>query len=102
MLTLPLSSDGNTVVYGAAGGGKTTFVMTMIYSLLTAHTAKTLHLYLLDYGSEMLRMFEKAPQVGDVLFSSEAEKTKNLFSMLSTELARRKRICAEYGGDAQS
>lgn len=102
LLTLPLSSDGNTVVYGAAGGGKTTFVMTMLYSLLTAHTSKTLHLYLLDYGSEMLRMFEKAPQVGDVLFSSDAEKTKNLFSMLSKELARRKRICAEYGGDAQS
>ena len=76
LLTLPLSSDGNTVVYGAAGGGKTTFVMTMLYSLLTAHTSKTLHLYLLDYGSEMLRMFEKAPQVGDVLFSSDAEKTK--------------------------
>ena len=101
-LTLPLSREGNAVVYAAAGGGKSTFISTMLYSLLRSHTARSLHLYLLDFGSETLRAFAKAPQVGDVLFSYDAEKVQNLFKMLTEELERRKRLCAEYGGDLDS
>ncbi|MFR1479139.1 MAG: FtsK/SpoIIIE domain-containing protein [Hydrogeniiclostridium mannosilyticum] len=85
-LTLPLSAEGNAVVYGAAGGGKTTFITTLLYGLLRTHSARTLHVYLLDFGSETLRAFVKAPQVGDVLFSYDTEKMQNFFKMLTEEL----------------
>ena len=98
-LTLPLSAEGNAVVYGAAGGGKTTFITTLLYGLLRTHSARTLHVYLLDFGSETLRAFVKAPQVGDVLFSYDTEKMQNFFKMLTEELEHRKRACAEFGGD---
>ena len=54
---------------------------------------------MLDFGSETLRAFVKAPQVGDVLFSYDTEKMQNFFKMLTEELEHRKRACAEFGGD---
>ena len=96
---LPLTQEGNVIVYGAAGSGKTTFLTTMCYSLLKHFTPEEVNLYLLDFGSEVLKCFSEAPQVGDVLFSYEREKVVNLFRMLYSELERRKRVCSEYGGD---
>lgn len=98
-LYLPLTQEGNVIVYGSAGSGKTTFLTTMCYSLLKHYTAQEVNLYLLDFGSEVLKCFAQAPQVGDVLFSYEREKVVNLFKMLTTEIEQRKKVCAEYGGD---
>jgi len=82
VLRLPLTQEGNTVIYGVAGSGKTTFLNAMIYSLIQEHTPEEVNLYILDFASETLRAFAKAPHVGDVVLSYEAEKVSNLFKML--------------------
>lgn len=102
VLRLPLSKEGNTVIYGVAGSGKTTFLNSMIYSLIHEHTPEEVNLYVLDFASETLRAFAKAPHVGDVILSYEAEKVSNLFKMLQTEIERRKKMFADYGGDYAS
>jgi len=101
-LYLDLTNDGNTVIYGAAGGGKAVFIETMTYDLLCTHSAKTLNMYLLDFGAETLRAFKNAPQVGDVVFSTELEKVVNLLKMLRKEVANRKKLFADWGGDHSS
>ncbi len=101
-MTFPLTKEGNAVIYGAAGSGKTTLLTTLLYSLLEEHTPSELHLYILDFASETLRAFAKAPHVGDVLLSHETEKVNNLFRMLYQETADRKKRFADYGGDYQS
>ncbi|WP_010496613.1 type VII secretion protein EssC [Paenibacillus elgii] len=101
-MTFPLSKEGNAVIYGAAGSGKTTFLTTLLCSLMEEHTPSELHVYILDFASETLRAFSKAPHVGDVLLSHEAEKVNNLFKMLYQETADRKKRFADYGGDYQS
>jgi len=101
-LYLPLTEDGNAIFYGAAGNGKTTLLTTMIYDLLCTHTARTLNLYILDFGAETLRLFAPAPQVGEVMFSGNAEKILNLLKFLRGEIAERKKLFSEYGGDYQS
>ncbi len=102
VLRLPISKEGNTVIYGVAGSGKTTFLNVMIYSLLQEHTPEEVNLYILDFASETLRAFAKAPHVGDVILSYEAEKVSNLFKMLQAEIERRKKLFADYGGDYAS
>lgn len=102
VLTLPISEGGNTIIYGVAGSGKLTFITTMVYELIRNHSAEYLNLYILDFGAETLKMFEKAPQVGGVLLSSENEKVINLMKMLKEEVALRKKLFVEYGGDYQS
>ena len=101
ILTIPLSSEGNCLVYGSTGSGKTTFITTMITSLIRHHSAAELNLYIMDFGSETARIFEKAPQIGDVVVSADTEKIQNLFRMLKQELNRRKARFADWGGDYQ-
>ncbi|MCM3585273.1 type VII secretion protein EssC [Mesobacillus maritimus] len=98
-LHLPITAEGNTVVYGVAGSGKTTFLMTMIHSLMEEHTPEEVNLYLLDFGAETLNWYKEAPHVGDVLLSHDAEKIDHLFKMMQKEIAMRKKKFSAYGGD---
>lgn len=102
VLRLPISKEGNVVMYGVAGSGKTTFLNAMIYSLIKEHTPDEVNLYILDFASETLRAFAKAPHVGEVILSYEAEKVSNLFKMLLSETEKRKKLFADYGGDYES
>ncbi|WP_338470825.1 type VII secretion protein EssC [Niallia sp. XMNu-256] len=102
VLTFPLSREGNAIIYGSASSGKTTFLTTLVYSLMEDHSPSELNLYILDFSAETLRAFEKAPHVGDVLLSHETEKIHNLFKMLDDEISTRKKLFADYGGDYYS
>lgn len=102
ILTLLLSQNGNTIIYGTNGSGKTTYLSTLIYSLIYQYTAKELNIYILDFASETLKAFEDAPQVGEILLSSDEEKITNLLRMIKKELEKRKRDFVNYGGDIVS
>ncbi len=102
VMRVPISEEGNMIIYGAAGSGKTTFLNTILYSLVTNHTPDELNLYLLDFASETLRAFSKCPHVGEVILSYESEKVSNLFKMIKTEIDNRKKLFADYGGDYRS
>ncbi len=102
LLRLPLSAEGNAVVYGVSGSGKTMFLNAMLYSLIREHTPDEVHIYILDFASETLTAFSKAPHVGEVLLSYESEKIGNLFKMLEGEIVSRKKLFADYGGDYAS
>lgn len=97
LLTLPISEEGNVIVYGAAGNGKSTFLITLVYSLIDEHTPEELNIYILDFGAETFRAFSKAPHVGDVVLSYESEKIANLLKMLNDEMAKRKDLFADFG-----
>ena len=101
-LYLPISEEGNSIIYGFSGSGKATFLTTMLYELLNNHDAESLNVYIMDFGAETLRMFEKAPQVGDVVFSGENEKIVNLLKMLKAEIVNRKKLFSKWGGDIAS
>jgi S-DNA-T family DNA segregation ATPase FtsK/SpoIIIE len=99
VMTMPITQDGNAVIYGIAGSGKTTFVSSLIYSLMEEHTPNEVNFYLVDFGSETLTWFREAPHVGEVMLSHESEKIGNLFKMLTAEVECRKKLLANYGGD---
>lgn len=98
-LTVPLTEVGNAVCYGAVGSGKSNFLTTLLYSLYLDHDCESLHTYILDFGSENLRMFSEAPQTGDFIISGEDEKITNLLQYLRQEMESRKKLFMDYGGD---
>ncbi len=101
-LHIPLSKDGNCLIYGSTGNGKTTFLTTLCYSLIKNHTPKEVNLYIMDFGSETLKSFAKAPHVGGVVVSSDEEKLLNLFKMINAEINSRKLLFSDFGGDYAS
>lgn len=102
LLSLPLFNEGNAIVYGTAGNGKTTFLTSMLYSIISTHTPDEVTAYILDFSSETLRAFSKAPHIGDVMVSGDSEKIENMFKFINAEIVRRKQICSEFGGDYAS
>ncbi|WP_307589601.1 type VII secretion protein EssC [Paenibacillus wynnii] len=101
-MTFPLSRDGNAIIYGAAGSGKTVFMTTLITSLIEQHTPNEINMYILDFGSETLGVFSESPHVGDVMFSHDTEKVNNLFQMLQRKIVARKKRFSPFGGDFRS
>ncbi len=98
LLTLPISQDGNTIVFGSAGSGKELMLSSIIYSCISTHDSKEINFYILDFGAETLTMFKNAPHVGEVILSNDVEKIANLFKMLSTIIEERKKIFVDYNG----
>lgn len=97
LLTLDLTDNPNTLIYGASG--KEIMLTSIIYSLIISHMPEEVNIYIVDYGTEMFAIFKEAPQVGDVMFLHEEEKLVNLFNTLSLELERRKKMFVDYNGD---
>lgn len=87
----------NIMLIGSAQSGKTNVLQTMIRSLAENYTPEELNLYIIDFGSMILRNFAELNQVGGVVCASEDEKLKNLFKLLRTEMEVRKNQLAEAG-----
>lgn len=99
LLTLDLSHNGNTIIYGGSGSGKSTLVSDVIYSSIIDHDANEVNFYIMDFGSEILRIFKKAPHVGDVILVNDVEKVTNLFKMLNSLINTRKKLFVEFNGN---
>lgn len=99
LLTMPFAQKGNAICYGNAGSGKEGLLMTVIYSLYRTNNSDKLNIYIMDFGSETLQVFEDAPQTGSFMVSGEDEKITNLFQMLNREITDRKKRFASAGGD---
>ena len=95
VLTLPFSSEGNALLFGAADSGKELFLSSIIYDLITTHHTNEINIYVFDFGSESLRRFVNAPQVGDVVTVDNSEKVLNFFYMIQKEMERRKKFISE-------
>ena len=94
-----LNIDGNTLIIGSSESGKEDLLNTIIYSTIIRHKTEEVNFYLLDFGSENLRMFQNAPQIGDFITIEEKEKVNNLFKMLKQKIEERKKILHNYNGD---
>ncbi len=96
---LNLSNQGNTIIYGNAESGKETLLSTIVYDAMTTYTPKEVQMYLLDFGSEALKIFKDSPSVGDVIFANEGEKISRFFEMIQKEIRERTAILSDYNGN---
>jgi len=96
---LNLSTQGNTIIYGHAESGKETLLSTIVYDIMTTYTVQEAQMYILDFGTEALKIFKQSPHVGDVIFANDTEKVSRLFEMLQREIKERTAILSDYNGD---
>ncbi|MBR2409477.1 MAG: type VII secretion protein EssC [Lachnospiraceae bacterium] len=91
-LEVDLIESGNIAVLGAVTSGKSTFIQTLVYGLITSHVPSWVNFYAIDFSSRMLSCFSTAPHFGDVLYEDDAEKIEKLFFMLDKIIAERKKM----------
>ncbi len=99
LLTVALSAKGNTLIYGATGSGKENFIMTLIYEAMNLYTPDDINFYIMDFGAEILKVFNNSPFVGDIVQIDEEEKIINLYKMLNGIMEQRKNLLQNYGGN---
>ena len=101
-MMLPISKEGNMLVYGSSGSGKENFIMTTMYSATISHAPEEVNFYILDFGTEAMKCFNSAPHIGDIAYIDDTEKIKNLFKMLSEQIEERKKLFAPFNGDGNN
>lgn len=88
--------QGHWAVYGMPGLGKTTFIQTMLMSLVNRYNPELWHGYIVDMG-RMMRDFTGLPHIGGVMNAEEEDRIKRLFRFLTKTAAVRKDMIAEAG-----
>ena len=101
-LSINLTNSGNVIMYGNAGTGKENFLTTLIYSTCITHTSDEVNFYIMDFGAEVLNVFQDMPQVGDIATVVENNKVRNLFITIEREINKRKELFKKYGGSYET
>ena len=101
LLNIDLTNNGNTLIYGQTGSGKEQLLSTIIGSISLEHTPDEVNIYILDFGSGSLQIFNSFPHVGDVANIEQLEKVQDTFSMIYELIEERRKIFVEYSGNYQ-
>lgn len=91
-LRISFSEGGHLAVCGTVATGKSTFMQTMLYSLISHYNPQELNFYLLDYSSRLLLPFEAAPHCGGVIIDTDEDKVEKFFFMIGRIMEERKNI----------
>lgn len=94
---LDLLHTANIMVVGNLGVGKTCFLQTMLYSLITHYSPEELNFYCLDFSSRTFKMFEALPFCGGIAFSEENEAIEKMLQLLMTLISERRNAFEERG-----
>ncbi len=87
----------NTFIVGSAQYGKTNILQVLIRNIASSCSSEMANIYICDFGSMVLKNFERLKHCGGVVCAQEDEKLKNLFKLILTEIVRRKSKLAEVG-----
>ena len=96
-LNIDIRCEGHLIITGSGAGGKTTFLQTILFSLVTTYSPKQVNIYIADFGSRTMGIFSALPHVGGVVFDDEPDKADKLVALLLKELNRRKIAFSEKG-----
>lgn len=98
-LNIDFENDGNMLIVGQAGSGKTTIIQNIIYSLSERLTPNDFNFYGLDYSSRLLKQFKPLPHCGAVLQEEDAGSLDEFFKLINQEFSRRKKLFSDLEVD---
>lgn len=99
ILSISPLDEGNIVIYGAAGSGKTSFINSMICSLAKKYSPREISLYIIDFGTETLVRMKDIPHIGEVVLPSDGGRIRDLMEFIKKQAEIRKKLFLPYGGD---
>ncbi len=95
--TVDLARDGNLLIYGATGAGKTTVLRTLAAALAAGSAPADLWIYGLDFAGRGLAGVEALPQCGSIVPGDDEERVVRLLATLRRAIDERGRRFAARG-----
>ncbi len=91
-LELNFTEYGHHAVCGMSMSGKSTFLQSVVYGLVCQYSPDYLNVYILDFSSRMLSVFEDDPHVGGILYESDLDAVGKLFHLVEIMISERKKL----------
>ena len=93
-LVVDFAKNGHHAICGMVVTGKSTFLQTVIYSLVHRYTPAHVNIYAIDFSSHMLGAFSGLAHVGGIMYENDSEKIARFFNMMASILKERKDLLA--------
>ncbi|MBR0382605.1 MAG: FHA domain-containing protein [Eubacterium sp.] len=91
-LVVDFAGTDNIAVFGSVSSGKSTFLQTLAYGLVSAYSPETVNLCLFDFSSSMLTALEPAAHVRGIVTEFTLDAMGGLLGQVEEELAARKEM----------
>jgi S-DNA-T family DNA segregation ATPase FtsK/SpoIIIE len=92
---LDLPGDGNLLIFGAGGSGKTTALRTIAVALARSHRPRELNIHGLDFAGRGLQALEALPHCGSVIPGDDEERVARLLMLLRRMIDTRSQLFAD-------
>lgn len=95
-LIIDFIKTGHVALYGASGTGKTTFLQTLVYSMVCeySYTPEEINIYAMDFGGRNLGYLSALPHTGGVVFADDEKRLFELKHVLHEIINERKHLFA--------
>jgi S-DNA-T family DNA segregation ATPase FtsK/SpoIIIE len=90
-----LPVDGNLLIFGASGSGKTTTLRTIAVALACAHRPRDLNIHGLDFAGRGLQALEALPHCGSIIPGDDEERVGRLLTLLRRTIDTRSQLFAD-------
>lgn len=97
LLYIDLNITGSTIIYGNPAMGKTNIMQTMIMYLVEKYTPDEIQIYIADFGSRIMGVFEEAPHVGGVVYAEELDRFERIIAYVTETINKRKKLFTGAG-----
>lgn len=91
-LLVNFTEGGHHAVCGTVVSGKSTFLQSLVYSMVHRYSPEYVNFYLLDFSSHMLGVYEGLDHVGGVIYENERDKLAKFFNLIRQITKERKEI----------
>ncbi len=92
---IDMQSFHHMLLCGGSGSGKSTFLNTMLYSLISRYSPDDINYYILDMSGGALVNFSKAPHCGAYLTENNEADFDRLLAMVKEIVTERKKLFAD-------
>ena len=101
-LTVPFTTQGNAILYGASGSGKLEFLNRMLISIMEHHSPKEVKFYLCDYDAGALAAFEDSVYTQNFVGAGDRNAVEEMLESVLYEMMERREKMRRFGGDYQT
>ncbi len=94
-LFLPLLDFHNMLLAGASGSGKSTFLRTMLYSLVSRYSPQEVNYYIIDLSDGALSGYKNTPHCGAYLTDENEKDVGRLLKFIHDIIVHRRKLFAQ-------